>query len=144
MDDGVGKGQIDRGRRLGQTRWRKHQFRHAARDHFSAVQANPLGQARALVAVENPVTLKKAADDVVARGLSVRETEALVRRLNAPPAPPAVVVKDVHTREAEDVLKLALGTRVRIVRKGKGGKVEIDFVSEDELNRIYEHITDTR
>jgi len=103
-----------------------------------------MGQARALVAVENPVTLKKAADDVVARGLSVRETEALVRRLNAPPAPPAVVVKDVHTREAEDVLKLALGTRVRIVRKGKGGKVEIDFVSEDELNRIYEHITDKR
>ena len=30
------------------------------------------------------------------------------------------------------------------VRKGKGGRVEIDFVSEDELNRIYEHITDKR
>ena len=103
-----------------------------------------MGHARALVALENPVTLKKAADDVVARGLSVRETEALVRRLNAPPAPVALVVKDVHTREAEDVLKLALGTRVRIVRKGKGGRVEIDFVSEDELNRIYEHITDKR
>ena len=103
-----------------------------------------MGQARALVALENPVTLKKAADDVVARALSVRETEALVRRLNAPPAPPAAALKDVHTREAEDVMKLALGTRVRIVRKGKGGKVEIDFVSEDELNRIYEHITDKR
>jgi len=103
-----------------------------------------MGQARALVALENHVTLKKAADDVVARALSVRETEALVRRLNAPPAPPAVALKDVHTREAEDVMKLALGTRVRIVRKGKGGKVEIDFVSEDELNRIYEHITDKR
>ncbi len=103
-----------------------------------------MGHARALVAIDNLVTLKKAADDVVARALSVRETEALVRRLNAPPAPPAVAAKDVHTREAEDVLKLALGTRVRIVRKGKGGKVEIDFVSEDELNRIYEYITDKR
>ena len=103
-----------------------------------------MGHARALVAVENLSTLKKAADDVVARALSVRETEALVRRLNAPPAAPVVAAKDVHTREAEDVLKLALGTRVRIVRKGKGGKVEIDFVSEDELNRIYEHITDKR
>jgi ParB family chromosome partitioning protein len=103
-----------------------------------------MGHARALVALENAVTLKQAADDVVARGLSVRETEALVRRLNSPPPSPAVAVKDVHTREAEDVLKLALGTRVRIVRKGKGGKVEIDFVSEDELNRIYEHITDRR
>jgi ParB family chromosome partitioning protein len=103
-----------------------------------------MGHARALVAIENLVTLKKAADDVVARALSVRETEALVRRLNAPPEAPAVAVKDVHTREAEDVMKLALGTRVRIVRKGKGGRVEIEFVSEDELNRIYEHITDRR
>jgi ParB family chromosome partitioning protein len=103
-----------------------------------------MGHARALVAVENPVTLRKAADDVVARALSVRETEALVRRLNAPPAEPVVTAKDVHTREAEDVMKLALGTRVRIVRKGKGGRVEIDFLSEDELNRIYEHITDKR
>jgi ParB family transcriptional regulator, chromosome partitioning protein len=103
-----------------------------------------MGHARALVALENPVVLMKAADDVVARALSVRETEALVRRLSAPPAKAAVAVKDVHTREAEDVMKLALGTRVRIVRKGKGGKVEIDFVSEDELNRIYEHITDKR
>ena len=103
-----------------------------------------MGHARALVGLENLVTLKKAADDVIARALSVRETEALVRRLNAPPVEPAVAVKDVHTREAEDVMKLALGTRVRIVRKGKGGRVEIDFVSEDELNRIYEHITETR
>jgi ParB family transcriptional regulator, chromosome partitioning protein len=104
-----------------------------------------MGHARALVALENLVTLKQAADDVVARGLSVRETEALVRRLNGPPPPaPVVAAKDVHTREAEDVMKLALGTKVRIVRKGKGGKVEIDFVSEDELNRIYEQITDKR
>jgi ParB family chromosome partitioning protein len=103
-----------------------------------------MGHARALVGLENLVTLKKAADDVIARALSVRETEALVRRLNAPPPTREVAVKDVHTREAEDVMKLALGTRVRISRKGKGGKVEIDFVSEDELNRIYEHIIDKR
>jgi len=103
-----------------------------------------MGQARALVALENPVTLKKAADDVIARGLSVRETEALVRRLQAPPVQRVEPVKDVHTREAEEVLRLALGTRVRIVRKGKGGRVEIDFVSEDELNRIYEYVTDKR
>jgi ParB family chromosome partitioning protein len=104
-----------------------------------------MGHARALVAIDNDVTVRKAADDVIARGLSVRETEALVRRLQAPPPPPAPApVKDVHTREAEDVMKLALGTRVRIVRKGKGGRVEIDFVSEDELNRIYEYLTDKR
>jgi len=103
-----------------------------------------MGQARALVALDNPITLKKAADDVIARGLSVRETEALVRRLQAPPARRVEPAKDVHTREAEEVMRLALGTRVRIVRKGKGGRLEIDFVSEDELNRIYEYVTDKR
>ena len=36
---------------------------------------------------------------------------------------------------------MALGTRVRINRKGKGGKIEIDFGSEDELQRLYEHLT---
>ena len=34
-------------------------------------------------------------------------------------------------------MRLALGTRVRIVRKGEGGQIEIDFVSEDELHRLY-------
>ena len=50
----------------------------------------------------------------------------------------------MHTRAAEDRLKLALGTRVRIERRGAGGTVEIEFGSEDELNRIYEQITDVR
>ena len=49
---------------------------------------------------------------------------------------------DVHTRAAEDRLRLALGTRVRIVRQGTRGRIEIDFGSEDELIRIYEQLTD--
>ena len=40
------------------------------------------------------------------------------------------------------LLRLLLGTRVRIVRKGTGGRIEIDFGSEDELIRIYEQMTD--
>ena len=52
----------------------------------------------------------------------------------AKPSAPA----DVHTRAAEDKLKLQLGTRVRIKRKGKGGRIEIDFTTEDELIRIYD------
>jgi len=45
---------------------------------------------------------------------------------------------DVHTRAAEDKLKIQLGTRVRIIRKSRGGRIEIDFTSEDELIRIYD------
>jgi hypothetical protein len=48
---------------------------------------------------------------------------------------------DVHTRAAEDRLRLALGTRVRIVRQGTRGRIEIDFGSEDELIRIYDQLT---
>jgi hypothetical protein len=47
----------------------------------------------------------------------------------------------VHTRAAEDTLRLRLGTRVRIVRRGQKGRIEIDFVSEEELIRIYDALT---
>jgi len=48
------------------------------------------------------------------------------------------------SRAAEDRLRFALGTKVRIVRKGKGGRIEVDFTSEAELNRIYELVTTQR
>jgi ParB family chromosome partitioning protein len=83
---------------------------------------------------------------VIARSLSVRETESLVKKLvehgphaREAPAPPPV---DIHTRAAEDRLKLLLGTRVRIVRQGTKGRIEIDFVSEEELIRIYDQLTE--
>jgi hypothetical protein len=50
----------------------------------------------------------------------------------------------VHTRAAEDRLRFSLGTRVRISRKGKGGKIEIDFTNENELQRIFEQLTERR
>jgi ParB family chromosome partitioning protein len=104
-----------------------------------------MGHARAIVALDDPQVVRKAVGEVLGNRLSVRETEALVKRLASPPAPrPEEPPKDVHTRQAEEVMRLALGTRVRIVRKGAGGHVEIDFVSEDELNRIYEFIVNRR
>jgi ParB family chromosome partitioning protein len=106
-----------------------------------------MGHARALLALPDEADQRRMARDVIARNLSVRETESLVKKIaegaeRAPrePAPPAPV--DVHTRAAEDRLKFLLGTRVRIVRRGKGGRIEIDFNSEDELIRIYEQLTD--
>jgi ParB family chromosome partitioning protein len=105
-----------------------------------------MGHARALLGLEQEGDQRAAAREVIGRGLSVRETEALVRkttegrrpRAQTPPEPPPV---DVHTRAAEDRLRLALGTRVRIVRKGAGGFIEVHFNSEDELIRIYEQMT---
>jgi ParB family chromosome partitioning protein len=108
-----------------------------------------MGHARALLAIDQEENLRRAAKNVLAAQLSVRETEALVREMNNPPAPeskasPEAPKSDANTRAAEEQLRLALGTRVRIIRRGHAGRVEIDFVSEDELNRIYEYITERR
>jgi ParB family transcriptional regulator, chromosome partitioning protein len=77
----------------------------------------------------------------MAKNLSVRETEAIVKKASQPQPEKAAVEKDVHTRAAEERLRFVLGTRVRISRTRKGGAIEIDFTSEDELNRIYEFLT---
>jgi ParB family chromosome partitioning protein len=102
-----------------------------------------MGHARALLAIAEEARQRDVAREVIARNLSVRETEAIVKRLGrpAPSGSSAAAAPDVHTRAAEEKLRLALGTRVRISRKGKGGRIEIEFGSEDELQRLYERLT---
>lgn len=111
-----------------------------------AAGALSMGHARALLALPGEAEQRRVAREVISRTLSVRETEALVRKLaelpNRPdPAGAPAAAVDVHTRAAEDRLRLLLGTRVRIARQGSRGRIEIDFASEDELIRIYEQIT---
>jgi ParB family chromosome partitioning protein len=107
-----------------------------------AAGAITMGHARALLALADEAAQRRLGREIVSRGLSVRETEALVRRESSPPTPPPAAARsDPNTRAAEDQLKLVLGTRTRIVRKGKGGRIEIDFASEDELQRLYEQLT---
>jgi ParB family chromosome partitioning protein len=105
-----------------------------------------MGHARALLSLADESDQRRIARDVIARTLSVRETESIVKKIveSARPARAAADPKptDVHTRAAEDRLKLLLGTRVRIVRQGTRGRIEIDFVSEEELIRIYDQLTD--
>jgi ParB family transcriptional regulator, chromosome partitioning protein len=103
-----------------------------------------MGHARALLALPDESSQRALSRDIVARGLSVREAESLVRKALEPAPPPAKkapAAPDVHTRAAEDTLRLRLGTRVRIVRRGQKGRIEIDFVSEEELIRIYDALT---
>ena len=106
-----------------------------------ASNAISMGHARALLALADEAAQLRLARDIVSRSLSVRETEALVKKTTAPEEPKAEPKADVHTRAAEEKLRLALGTRVRIARRGKGGRIEIDFVNEDELQRLYERLT---
>jgi ParB family chromosome partitioning protein len=99
-----------------------------------------MGHARALLGLADAAAQRQAAGDVMARALSVRDTESLVKKLAAPPAArtAAPATPDVHTRAAEDRLRFALGTKVRIARRRQGGTIEIDFGSEPELNRLYD------
>jgi ParB family chromosome partitioning protein len=111
-----------------------------------------MGHARALLGLSDANAQRQVAREVISRNLSVRETEAQVRKLATPaaprsPLPPAEAVpreKDVHTRAAEDRIRFALGTKTRIQRRGAGGVIEIEFASEEELNRLYELLTATR
>ena len=104
-----------------------------------------MGHARALLALANEADVLRIAREVIARSLSVRETESLAKKIvegAEPPAPVKPAPADVHTRAAEERLRLLFGTRVRIVRRGTHGRIEIDFGSEDELIRIYDQLTD--
>lgn len=102
-----------------------------------------MGHARALLGLPDESALLRVAREIVSRGLSVRETEAIVKKSSQPPAPPKTEQKsDIHTRAAEEKLRFALGTKARIVRKGKGGRIEIEFGSEDELQRLFEYLTE--
>ncbi len=101
-----------------------------------------MGHARALAALPHGAAQTRAARDVRRRALSVRDTELLVKRLLGPPiereAPPP---PDVHTKAAEERLRVALGTPVEIVRRGEGGRIVVSFTSEKELHRLFEQLT---
>lgn len=104
-----------------------------------------MGHARALLALTNEADQRRIAREVVSRNLSVRETESMVRKATEEKGPSRAGAEapkvDVHTRAAEDRLRLRFGTKVRIVRSGRKGRIEIDFGNEDELIRLFEQLT---
>jgi ParB family chromosome partitioning protein len=107
-----------------------------------ASNAISMGHARALLSLADEASQLRIGRDIVARHLSVRDVEALVKQEGKDTKETKDTQRvDPNTRAAEDKLRLALGTRVRIKRRGKSGRIEIEFVNEDELQRIYELLT---
>lgn len=100
-----------------------------------------MGHARALLALLGS-TQVQAAEQVVARGLSVRETEHLVRRLQQPPKPKKPSQEsDPNVRRFQDELSEKLAAKVQIQHSAKGkGKMIIFYNSLDELDGILDHI----
>jgi ParB family chromosome partitioning protein len=100
-----------------------------------------MGHARVLAGIEYPEDQRLVRDTIIKKGLSVRETEALVRRLKKPHRPAGKRQPDSHTLLLAEEIMRHLGTRVRISRRGKRGKIEIDFYSEEDLGRIVDYIS---
>jgi len=99
------------------------------------------GHAKALLALRTPEQQKIACRRIIKEGLSVREAEELAgapprKRAHAPA--PTVTPRDVHLEAVEEELQRLLGTRVRVTRRGDKGKIEIEFYSEEDLDRILE------
>jgi len=100
-----------------------------------------MGHARALLALTG-LAQTQAGSQVAAKGLSVRETEALVRRLNQPkePAPPPQE-KDPDVRRLLDELTDRLGAKVALQQGTRGkGRLVISYNTLEELEGILDHI----
>ena len=106
-----------------------------------------LGHAKVIMAISDAETQIKVADEVARNLLSVRETEERVAGLagraggkGRRPRPLQSSAVDPNVAAAADRLTRALATKVRIAKKGKGGRIEIDFYSDEELQRLYEFL----
>jgi len=81
---------------------------------------------------------------VLGQGLSVRQTEELVRRLREPRGPAAETAParsvDPDLERLEEDLRNRLGTKVRLSRSRKGGRIVIEYYSDEELGRLYERL----
>lgn len=113
--------------------------------HMVAAKQLSAGHARALLKFDNEETQKEIAARCAAEGWSVRQIEEYTR-----PATPARRKEKTNPNEAPldpnvkfaiEELERVLGTKVRIVERPKGaGRIEIEYYSSDDLNRIYEQI----
>ena len=98
-----------------------------------------MGHARTLLGAPTAALQTAAYRIVVSKGLSVRQTEALVKRLNTgtkQPLKPLPSTKDRHLSDLSDELSRQFGTKVQIKQRGKKGKVEIEFYSDEDLDRL--------
>ncbi len=98
------------------------------------------GHARALLSLGSTDDQERLAEEIVRRALSVRQTEKRAARLSAGDRVIKERRRDPFTRDAEEKLSRRLQTRVRIVRRRRGGKIEIAFGSEEELIGLYERL----
>lgn len=104
-----------------------------------------MGHARALLGVDDVEIQRKIAQNVIEQSLSVRETERAIRKIIEGASAAASVARtqpqnDANIRAAESKLRRKFSSQVRIItnQNGEGGKIEIEFYSENDLQRVYQ------
>ncbi|OGW18061.1 MAG: hypothetical protein A2072_07760 [Nitrospirae bacterium GWC1_57_7] len=98
-----------------------------------------MGHAKAILSLDRVRDQLQAANAIAKKGLSVREAEALATRLKNPPTEKRVRVPH-ELKALEEKFRKALGTKVSIAAKSKGGKVVIEYYSAEDLDRIVDKI----
>jgi ParB family chromosome partitioning protein len=101
------------------------------------------GHARALGGLPREMQ-ERVLDSVIGQDLSVRQTEELVRRLREPRPEPMVRPQrtiDPDLERVEEDLRRALGTKVSLARSRRGGRIVIEYYSDEELGRLYDRLT---
>jgi ParB family chromosome partitioning protein len=102
-----------------------------------------MGHARAILGLPTIELQQRIAEKAASQGLSVRQVERLVQRMSEPrePGDPTAEQEDANVKVAVAILERVLGTRVRIISKSaQRGRMEIEYYTQDELNRIFEFI----
>jgi ParB family chromosome partitioning protein len=98
-----------------------------------------MGHARALLGTATSAQQNSVFRAIIAKGFSVRETERLIKRLKAEKEKPKKPISSSEQRYFSDVaddLSGRFGTKVQIKRRGQKGRVEIEFYSNDDLDRL--------
>ena len=95
------------------------------------------GHARVLLSIDDADAQLRASKQIQARRMSVRDAEQLAATRKGAASP---VARDPHRGAVERELSTALGTRVRITLKGRGGRIEIEFYSQEELQGLVDRL----
>lgn len=99
-----------------------------------------MGHARCLLSIIEPQKLREAHRLILIKGLSVRETEKLAKKLNQVKKKREPDKESLYLHSIQENLMQCLGTKVKLSKSGKKGKIVIEFYSPEELERIIERI----
>ena len=102
------------------------------------------GHARALITIDNKKTQAEICAKIIDQDLSVRKTEEIVAALGRPGKKTEKKRKSPETVSVESELRDILGTKVSVNQRGRKGKIEIEYYSTDELNRLIELLKTVR